>query len=125
MQTRIVTRIIDETIRQDFRPSFDSLEENHHYLTLEADWQVWETRPAMATPRDHAVVLSLARLCERVMGAPAQVGFRGRVGASANGSHMAAARIDTVMYSPCRGEEECGYELRSDPWKGRLMRGSR
>ena len=118
-QVRIVAGMTDETITQDLKRLLSKFEEKYPYLKTEVEWpSQTDTRPAVTTPNDHAIVQSLARWHEHVTGEPTDIGFLGRSGAAADGSHTFGAGIPTVIYGPGGGETDKEYRYKARTKQG-------
>ena len=119
LQIRSVPGMTDASIKRDLEAFTSEFVARYSYLETEIEWPSQATsRPAVANPRSHPVVQSLARWHERITGKPGVIGAKGRIGAAADASHTAAAGIDTVLYGPGGGLTDYEYRL-----KGHLKEG--
>lgn len=110
IQIRTVPGMTDETVRRDLERVITSLQAADPHFRAELEWPSWETRPAVDTPFDSPAVQSLARWHEYVVGAKPDVGYLGRSGAAADGSHTFGAGIPTVLYGPGGGQTDLERE---------------
>jgi len=118
-QIRSVPGMTDSGIKADLERMLAEFKEQFPYLETEVEWPSrGVSRPAVSNDRNHPVVQSLARWHEKVTGSSGVIGSKGRIGASADGSHTAAAGIDTVLYGPGGGTTDMDYRYRGHEGTG-------
>ena len=111
LQIRTVPGMTNETIRADLERLIVPITALHPYMRAELEWPSGPTtRIAVVNPQDHPLGKSLARWHGSVTGSIGVIGSRGRIGDAADGSHTAAAGIDTFIYGPGGGTTDLEYQ---------------
>lgn len=109
-QIRTVPGQTEETLRADLQHLLDALRAEDPAREMELEFPTAPVRPAVSVPDTHPLVEAIAASHEGVTENRAEVSARGRLGAAADASLLAAAGITTVLYGPGGGDSDVEYQ---------------
>ncbi|MGQ0569071.1 MAG: M20 family metallopeptidase [Armatimonadota bacterium] len=109
-QIRTIPGQSEETLRRDLLSVLDRLRTTDPTTDMELEFPTAPVRPAVDIPHDHPLVRTLASAHETITGHQPEVSSRGRLGAAADASLIAAVGITTVLYGPGGGDSDAEHQ---------------
>jgi acetylornithine deacetylase len=109
-QIRTVPGQTEETLRVDLQRLVEGVRTAGPDAEMELEFPTAPVRPAVDVTDSDPLVRTVASAHEAVTGRPPEISGRGRLGAAADASLLAAANITTILYGPGGGDSDAEHQ---------------